>query len=75
MMYLIYLVLFLDLQLFQTMYSMLSLLCLFTVIGGENVYLSLSVSGECDDKDSVWKTLLKEVLYRLCITMFNMDGY
>ena len=41
----------------------MSLFCLFTVIGGKNVYLSLSVSGECDNKDSVWKILQKEVLH------------
>ena len=42
---------------------MLSLFCLFTVIGGKNVYLRLSVSGNCDNKDSVWEILQKEVLY------------
>ena len=34
----------------------------FTVIGGKNIYLRLSVSGECDKKVSVWETLVKEVL-------------
>ncbi|XP_044180357.1 fibroblast growth factor receptor 2-like [Acropora millepora] len=31
------------------------------LIGGKNVYLRLSVSGECDKKDSVWETLQKEL--------------
>ena len=43
--------------------QMLSLFCHFTVIGGKNVFLRLSLSGECENKDSVWKILQKEVLY------------
>ncbi|XP_067030309.1 uncharacterized protein [Acropora muricata] len=31
------------------------------LIGGENIYLRLSVSGECDNKDSVWNILQKEL--------------
>ncbi|XP_074633148.1 hemicentin-1-like isoform X3 [Acropora palmata] len=30
-------------------------------IGGKNVFLRLSLSGECDHKDSVWKVLQKEL--------------
>ena len=51
---------------------MLSLFCLFTVIGGENVYLRLSVSEECGNKDSVWGTLKKEVLYDVILRVFNL---
>ena len=35
----------------------------FTVIGGKNVFLRLSLSGESYSKVSVWKKLQKEVLY------------
>ena len=51
---------------------MLSLFCLFTVIGGVNVYLRLSVSEECDNKDSVWETLKKEVPYDVILRVFNL---
>ena len=37
------------------------LFCFFTVIGGKNVYLRLSVKGACDNKDPVWKKLEEEV--------------
>ena len=50
------------------------LFCLFTVIGGKNVYLRLSVSGECGNKTSVWETLQKEVLYSV-VLQYNMEGY
>ena len=43
--------------------GMFSLFCLFTVIGGKDVYLRLSMSEQCDKKDSVWETLQKEVLW------------
>ena len=43
--------------------EMLYLFCLFAVIGGKNVYLRLNMTGECDNKDSVWEMLQKEVLY------------
>ena len=46
---------------------MWSLFCLFTVIGGKNVYLRLSVSGNCDNKDSVWEILQEEVLYSVVV--------
>ncbi|XP_067030320.1 fibroblast growth factor receptor 3-like isoform X2 [Acropora muricata] len=32
------------------------------VIGGKNIYLRLSVSGECEKKVSVWETLVKELV-------------
>ncbi|XP_067033062.1 fibroblast growth factor receptor 1-like isoform X2 [Acropora muricata] len=32
------------------------------LIGGNNIYLRLSVSGECDNKASVWETLVKELV-------------
>ncbi|XP_074634711.1 uncharacterized protein LOC141893222 isoform X2 [Acropora palmata] len=40
-------------------------------IGGENIYLRLSVSGKCDNKDSVWKILQKE----LGKVFTNTQGY
>ena len=52
---------------------MLSVFCLFTVIGGKNVYLRLSVSGECDNKDSVREILQKEVLYSVVLRVFNVE--
>ena len=51
---------------------MLSLFCLFAVIGGKNIYLRLRVSGKCDNKDSVWEMLQKEVLYSVALTVFNL---
>ena len=36
--------------------------CSVSVIGGKNVYVRLSVSGECKDHDSVWETLENEVM-------------
>lgn len=42
--------------------SKLYLFCSVPVIGGNDVYVRLSVSGECKDKDSVWGTLENEVL-------------
>ena len=51
---------------------MLSLFCLFTVIGGKNIYLRLSVSEECDNKDFVWEMLQKEVLYSVALRVFNL---
>ena len=53
---------------------MLSFLCLFTVIGGKNVYLRVSLTGECDSKDSLWEMLQKEVLYSV-VPQYNMGGY
>ncbi|XP_068734111.1 limbic system-associated membrane protein-like [Montipora capricornis] len=32
------------------------------IIGGNNIFLTISTSGECDKKDSVWETLQSEVL-------------
>ena len=51
---------------------MLSLFCLVSVIGGKNVYLRLSVSEECDNEDSIWKILQKEVLYSVVLRGFNL---
>ena len=48
-------------QLSQTI-NKYCLRCFFTVIGGKNIYLRLSVRGECDKNVSVWETLVKEVL-------------
>lgn len=48
------------------------LCCLFTVIGGNNVYLRLSVSGKCDDKDFIWRKLQKEVLYSVVLRIFKL---
>ena len=53
---------------------MLALFCLFTVIGGKNIYLRLNMTGECDKKDSVWETLQKEVLYS-AVLQYNLEGY
>ena len=53
---------------------MSSLFRLFTVIGGKNVYLRLSLAGECDRKDFVWMTLQKEVLYSV-VPHYNMESY
>ena len=39
-----------------------SFLSIFTVIGGKNIYLRLNMSGECNNTDSVWEALQKEVL-------------
>ena len=33
----------------------------FTVIGGKNIYLRLSVNGESENKDSLWEAIEKEV--------------
>lgn len=54
--------LFQDMQLSKTE-DVVSILFFFffTVIGGKNVYLRLSVNGECDNKASIWETLKKEV--------------
>jgi len=41
------------------------------LIGGKNVYLRLSVSGNCDNKDSVWEILQKE----LGKVFTNTQGY
>ncbi|XP_015774925.1 PREDICTED: neural cell adhesion molecule 2-like [Acropora digitifera] len=35
------------------------------LIGGKNVFLRLNMTGECDNKDSVWEMLQKEVLYNI----------
>ena len=51
-----------------------SILSIFTVIGGKNVYLRLNMTGECDNKDSVWETLQKEVLCSV-VLQYNMEGY
>ncbi|XP_068685571.1 fibroblast growth factor receptor 1-like isoform X2 [Montipora foliosa] len=32
------------------------------IIGGTNIFISLSTSGECDKKDSVWETLQHELV-------------
>ena len=53
---------------------MLSHLGLFTVIGGKNVYLRLSLTGECDGKDSVWEALRKEVPYS-AVLQYNVEDY
>ena len=58
--------------LFRTVDVVFLMFCLVSVIGGENVYLRLSVSGECDNKDSVWKILQKEVLYSVVLRVFNL---
>ena len=45
--------------------SLLTVNCLFCsdpVIGENNAYVRLIVSGECKDKDSVWETLENKVL-------------
>ena len=39
----------------------LSFFCFLTVIGGYNIYVKMSISGECSRKDAVWETLEKEV--------------
>ena len=44
----------------------------FSVVGGKNIYLRLSVSGKCDNKDSVWEMLQKEVLYSVALRVFNL---
>ena len=54
---------------------MLTLFNLFTVIGGKNIYLRLSVSGDCDDKDSVWERLQEEVLSYYNIQKFNFTSF
>ncbi|XP_074634424.1 fibroblast growth factor receptor 3-like isoform X2 [Acropora palmata] len=41
------------------------------LIGGKNIYLRLSVRGKCDNKDSVWKILQKE----LGKVFTNTQGY
>ena len=33
-----------------------------SVIGGYNIYLTISTIGECENKDSLWKTLQSEVI-------------
>ncbi|KAK2557504.1 hypothetical protein P5673_020251, partial [Acropora cervicornis] len=43
-------------------------------IGGKNIYLRLSVSGECDKKDSVWETLEKELPRVFANTTQNYSG-
>ena len=52
--------------------QMLSLFCFSTVIGGQNVSLRLSLSGECDKKDSFWKILQKEVFYVKLFLVFSL---
>ena len=39
-----------------------SFLCFLTVIGGYNIYLRMSIGGECRRKNFVWGTIEKEVL-------------
>jgi len=43
------------------------------VIGGKNIYLRLSVSGECDKRVSVWETLLKE-LFKVFANVSSYSG-
>ncbi|XP_074634650.1 uncharacterized protein LOC141893174 [Acropora palmata] len=43
-------------------------------IGGRNIYLRLSVSGECDNKESVWETLEKELPRVFANTTHNYSG-
>ena len=47
---------------FQSFSCLFFVLFFFTVIGGKSIYVRLSVSGECYNKDSVWKKLQEEVL-------------
>ncbi|XP_067056838.1 fibroblast growth factor receptor 2-like isoform X2 [Acropora muricata] len=44
------------------------------LIGGKNIYLRLSVSGECDNKASVWETLVKELPRVFANTTQNYSG-
>ena len=41
---------------------MLCFFCSIPVIGGNNVYVRVSVSGECKNKDSVLETLKNKVM-------------
>ncbi|XP_015749898.1 PREDICTED: interference hedgehog-like isoform X2 [Acropora digitifera] len=44
------------------------------VIGGKNIYLRLSVSGECDKNVSVWEALVKEISRVFANTTQNYSG-
>ncbi|XP_015777403.1 PREDICTED: fibroblast growth factor receptor 4-like isoform X16 [Acropora digitifera] len=44
------------------------------LIGGKNIYLRLSVSGKCDNKASVWETLVKELPRVFANTTQNYSG-
>jgi len=44
------------------------------LIGGKNIYLRLSVSGECDKNVSVWETLVKELPRVFANTTQNYSG-